>query len=152
MGSTLAADPGPTAETTETTTTVADIATAVASTFVPAEVLAQAGTMNKAQADLCPFGCVQVDDAGRVLVLNRYLSEMTGVSAKAAAGKNYFTQVNLCTNNPMFYGQFKRGVAAHALDEQFAYVFTYQMRPTNVRVHLVRDAATKANWIFVKKA
>ena len=122
------------------------------SSFVPPEVLAQAGTMNKPQADLCPFGCVQVDDAGRVLTYNRYLSEMSGVSAKQAAGKNYFTQVNPCTNNPMFYGAFKRGVAAGQMDEHFAYLFTHQMRPTPVKVHLVRDGLTKANWIFVKKA
>ena len=123
-----------------------------ATTFVPAEVLAQAGTMNKPQADLCGFGCLQVDDAGRVVTFNKYLSEMSGVSPASAAGKNYFTQVNPCTNNPMFYGLFKRGVANDALDEQFDYVFTYQMRPTNVRVHLFRDATSKANWVFVKKA
>ena len=108
--------------------------------------------MNKPQADLCGFGCVQVDDAGRVLVFNRYLSELSGVSAGGAAGRNYFTQVNPCTNNPMFYGAFKRGVAADSLDETFEYLFTYQMRPTTVRVHLYRDPATKANWVFVKKA
>ncbi len=126
--------------------------TATATTFVPAEVLSQAGTMNKPQADLCGFGCVQVDDAGRVLIYNRYLSEMSGVSAKGAEGKNFFTSVNPCTNNPMFYGLFKRGVAHDAMDEQFDYVFTYQMRPTNVKVHLYRDALAKTNWIFVKKA
>ena len=146
MGSTLAADAEPTSETTTTT------AEMPSPTFVPAEVLAQAGTMNKPQADLCGFGCVKVDDAGRVLVFNRYLSELSGVSAKGSEGKNYFTQVNPCTNNPMFYGAFKRGVAADHLDEQFEYVFTYQMRPTTVRVHLVRDDVAKANWIFVKKA
>ena len=131
MGDTFVADP-PTASAGPT-------ATAEHTSFVPAEVLAQAGTMNKAQADLCPFGCVQVDDAGRVLVHNRYLSEMSGTSAKAAAGRNYFTQVNPCVNNPMFFGAFKRGVAADHLDEQFEYLFTYQMRPTMVRCHLVRD-------------
>ena len=137
MGSTLAAEAAP---------------QAVGTTFVPADVLALAGTMNKSQADLCSFGCVQVDDGGRVLVYNRYLSEMSGVSAAAAAGKNYFTQVNPCANNPLFYGAFKRGVAADTLDEQFGYLFTHQMRPTNVLVHIYRDGLSKTNWIFVKKA
>ena len=136
MGSTLAAVAEPT----------------VGTSFVPDEVLAQAGTMNKSQADLCGFGVVGVDDAGRVLVYNRYMSEMSGTSAAAAAGKNYFTQVNLCVNNPMFYGKFKQGVASDILDEQFEYLFTYQMRPTTVRVHLFRDGLSKTNWIFVKKA
>ena len=147
MGSTLAAEPDQAAETTTT-----DTATAPLTSFVPAEVLAQAGTMNKPQADLCPFGCVQVDDAGRVLVYNRYLAEMSGVSNAGAAGKNYFTQVNPCTNNPMFYGAFKRGVTTGQMDEQFEYLFTHQMRPTTVKVHLHRDGLTQTNWIFVKKA
>jgi photoactive yellow protein len=133
-------------------TTLDAVADPSATTFVPAEVLSQAGTMNKPQADLCGFGCVQIDDAGRVVLLNRYLSEMSGVSSKSAEGKNYFTAVNPCTNNPIFFGAFKRGVANDALDEQFDYVFTYQMRPTNVKVHLYRDPASKTNWIFVKKA
>jgi photoactive yellow protein len=135
MASTLAAEP-----TTGTTTT-----------FVPAEVLAQAGTMNKPQADLCGFGCVQVDDAGRVLVYNRYMSEMSGVSSGSAAGKNYFTQVNPCANNPMFYGQFKRGVSTEALDQVFEYLFTHQMRPTTVTVHMYRDGLSKTNWLFIRK-
>ena len=122
------AEPAPAEVATDVTATAGD-PVAVATTFVPAEVLSQAGTMNKPQADLCGFGCVQVDDAGRVLLVNRYLSEMTGVSAKSAGGKNYFTSVNPCTNNPMFYGTFKRGVANDAMDELFDYVFTYQMRP-----------------------
>ena len=125
---------------------------ATATTFVPAEVLSQAGTMNKPQADLCGFGCVQVDDGGRVLLYNKYLSEMSGVSARAAEGKNFFTSVNPCTNNPMFYGLFKRGVAHEAMDELFDYVFTYQMKPTTVKVHLYRDGLSKTNWVFVKKA
>ncbi len=131
---------------------VAGDPTATGTTFVPPEVLAQAGTMNKPQADLCGFGCVRVDDAGRVLVFNRYLSELSGVSAKSTDGKNYFTQVNPCANNPLFYGAFKRGVADGVLDEQFEYLFTHQMRPTTVRVHLYRDPASQANWVFVKKA
>ena len=154
MDSTLAAEDGTTTGTTTETTSEAGptAATATASTFVPAEVLSQAGTMNKPQADLCGFGCVQVDDGGRVLLYNRYLSELSGVPAKAADGKNYFTTVNPCANNPIFFGAFKRGVADDTLDEQFDYVFTHQMRPTNVSVHLYRDALTKTNWIFVKKA
>ena len=149
MGSALAADAE---QAAGTDTMTAEPLVAPSSSFVPAEVLAQAGTMNKPQADLCPFGCVQVDDAGRVLTYNRYLSEMSGVSSGQAAGKNYFTQVNPCTNNPMFYGAFKRGVAAGQMDEHFAYLFTHQMRPTHVKVHMVRDGLAQTNWIFVKKA
>jgi len=120
------------------------------SPFVPDDVLAAAGTLTRDDIEQLPFGAIKCDDAGRVLLYNTAQAQLANMAVSAVEGKNFFTQVALCCNNPLFYGAFKRGVAADALNTSFPYTFTYKMKPTNVIVHLFRDATTKANWIFIK--
>lgn len=71
--------------------------------------------------------------------------------ASAAQGKNFFTEVAPCTNNRLFFGRFKQGVAKGVLDVEFDYTFTYKMRPTNVTIRLYRDGALRKNWVFVTR-
>ena len=63
---------------------------------------------------------------------------------------NFFTEVAPCTNNAVFLGSFKRGVAAGAFSLAFVYTFSYRMTPTPVRIHLHRTARG-TNWILVEK-
>lgn len=114
-------------------------------------ILYNLGYISRDQADGANFGIVKVDDQGQILLYNRYESELAGVPVATAEGKNFFTQVAICTNNRLFYGKFKDGVASGHLDVSFNYVFTYKMKPTNVIIQLYRDQASSTNWIFVKK-
>ncbi len=114
-------------------------------------ILYNLGYISRDQADGANFGIVKVDDHGQILLYNRYESELAGVTVATAEGKNFFTQVAICTNNRLFYGKFKDGVASGHLDVSFNYVFTYKMKPTNVIIQLYRDQASSTNWIFVKK-
>lgn len=120
--------------------------------FVPDEVFNLLGSFTRNDADACDFGVVKVDDSGVIQLYNRYESELAGVIPSAAEGKNFFTQVAPCSNNGLFYGAFKKGVAAGHLNTSFPYTFTYRMKPTNVKIHLFRDTASATNWIFVAKA
>jgi len=121
-------------------------------TFVPQELFNILGNLSRNDADACDFGVVKVDDNGIIQLYNRYESELAGVPPSSAEGKNFFTQVAPCTNNALFFGKFKKGVAANELDAAFNYTFTYKMKPTNVQIHMLRDAASGTNWVFVKKA
>ena len=114
-------------------------------------ILYNLGYLSRDQADAANFGIVKVDDQGQILLYNRYESELAGVPVASAEGKNFFTQVAICTNNRLFFGKFKDGVASGHLDVSFNYVFTYKMKPTNVIIQLYRDQASYTNWIFVKK-
>lgn len=120
-------------------------------TFVPDSVLTQLGSINRSQADSLDFGIVKVDNTGVIELYNKYESELAGIAPKDAEGKNFFTQVAPCTNNRLFYGRFKDGIATGNLNVALPYTFTYKMRPTNVNIHLYHDASTKTNWVFVKK-
>ena len=111
----------------------------------------QLNAMNRESADAQPFGIVQVDDSGVIQLYNKWESEMAGVASDKAEGKNFFTQVAPCTNNRLVYGRFKSGVAANDLDVEMNYTFTYKMKPTNVKLRIVRDADTKTNWVLVDK-
>ena len=103
-------------------------------------ILYNLGYLSRDQADGADFGIIKV-----------YESELAGVPVHNAEGKNFFTQVAICTNNRLFYGRFKDGIAKGHLDVSFNYVFTYKMKPTNVIIQLYRDQPTSTNWIFVKK-
>lgn len=127
-------------------------ATPAQGTFVPQELFGMLGSLSRADADACDFGVIKVDDSGRIQLYNRYESELGGVPASTAEGKVFFTQIAPCTNNALFFGTFKKGVAGGALNVCFPYTFTFKMKPTNVKVHLYRDQTSNTNWIFVARA
>lgn len=120
------------------------------SKFIDPNILGKLGTLTQAEADAASFGIVKVDGSGKILLYNKYESELANVPIQTAVGKNFFTEVAICTNNRIFYGRFKEGMVSGNLDITFNYVFTYKMKPTNVVIHLYHDLASDTNWIFVK--
>ncbi len=120
--------------------------------FVSPKLLNNLSNVDREAVDREEYGVVKVDDEGTVILYNRYESELAGVAPSDAEGRNFFTQVAPCSNNRLFFGKFKEGVANGRLDEQFVYTFTYKMRPTNVNVHLFRNPTDNTNWVFVKRA
>lgn len=119
--------------------------------FVPDSILRGLGSLGRGDADSADFGIVQVDNEGKILLYNKYESDMAGVSVTEAEGKNFFKEVAPCTNNRLFFGKFQKGISEGSLNESFDYTFTYKMKPTNVAIHMLHDKATSTNWVFVKK-
>lgn len=119
--------------------------------FASADRLRALPAMTREQIDALDFGVVQVDEAGVIKLYNRYEAELAGLTPQAVEGKNFFTQVAPCTNNDIFYGTFRKGLEERDLNVMFLYTFTYKIAPTNVKVHLYRDATSDTNWILVKK-
>lgn len=134
-----------------TDTLFAQATTMAKSSFISHDELRRLPSMSRAELDALEFGAVQVDDAGVIKMYNRYEAELANIAVADAEGKNFFTQVAPCTNNNLFFGSFKKGVQDGSLNVLFPYTFTYRMRPTNVKVHIYRDDATRTNWVLVKK-
>lgn len=111
----------------------------------------QLASLTRDQADALGFGIVRVDDEGKIELYNRWEAEMAGVPPTSAEGRNFFTQVAPCTNNRLVYGKFKEGVGKGELDLALNYTFTYKMKPTNVKMRLVRSARTNKNFVLVAK-
>jgi photoactive yellow protein len=120
--------------------------------FCSVDQLSRLPRMNRAEIDALPFGVVKVDDTGVIRLYNRYEADLGGIEPTAAEGRNFFAEVAICTNNNLFLGAFRRGVASGDLDLMFPYTFTYKMKPTNVKVHMHRDADSGTNWILVQRA
>lgn len=118
--------------------------------FITDDFKKKLGNLGREEADAAEFGIVKVDENGKILLYNKYESQLAGVPVEKAEGRNFFTDVAVCTNNRIFFGRFKDGVGKGDLDIHFNYVFTYKMKPTNVIIHLYHDPASKTNWVFVK--
>jgi photoactive yellow protein len=125
---------------------------APANTFVPAELFGMLGNLSRADADACEFGIIQLDDAGNVVMVNRYQSELGGVPVPQFEGKHWFTKIAPCSNNGLVYGNFKKGVAAKNLNVILPYTFTFKMKPTAVKLHLYRDQRSGKNFVFCIRA
>ncbi len=119
--------------------------------FVPEDDLARLPSMTRQELDELPYGAVKLDDSGTILIYNRTQSDFAGFKPREVEGKNFFTQLAVCTNNDIFYGTFRSGVAANELNTLFMYTFTYKIAPTNVKVHMYRDSASGTNFMLIVK-
>lgn len=97
------------------------------------------------------FGAVKIDDNGIIEWYNKAEGAITGRRPEEVIGKNFFTEVAPCTNQPTFYGKFKEGVAKGELNTLFEYVFDYKMQPTKVKVHMTKSQIGGGWYIFVKR-
>ena len=113
-----------------------------------ANVLAKMGDK---EIDQLAFGAIKVDAEGKILQYNAAEGEITGRDPKEVIGKNFFTEVAPCTNRPEFYGKFKEGVSKGDLNTLFEYVFDYKMKPTKVKVHMMKAVVGEGYFIFVKR-
>ncbi len=107
--------------------------------------------MSDKDVDGLAFGAIQLDKNGNILQYNAAEGALTGRDPKAVIGKNFFTEVAPCTNQPGFHGKFEEGVKSGNLNEMFEYVFDYQMEPTKVKVHMKKALTDDSYWVFVKR-
>ena len=99
------------------------------------------------QLDTLPFGVVKMDHAGVVANYNRFESDLSGLLPSRVVGKQFFEQVAPCTNNFMVAARFEE----ESLDEQLDYVFTYRMKPTKVRLRLLKSPLAEHQYLLVEK-
>lgn len=119
--------------------------------FVTPDQLRELPHMTGSEIDALPFGCVRVDDSGRVQRYNRYEFELVNIAQIDAVGRNFFQELAPFTNNRLVFGRFKDGIASGSLDAEITYAFSYKMRPALVVIHLYRDPNTKTNWVMIKR-
>ena len=100
----------------------------------------------KSKLDQLPYGLVKMDHEGIIKAYNAIESGYTGVDPDGAIGKNFFTEVAPCTNNFMVAGKFE----ASEVDETLDYIFTYIMKPTPVRLRLLKGDAPSM-YVLVQK-
>ena len=97
--------------------------------------------------DSAEFGVIGMDLQTRVVIYNRFESQASGLSPERVIGRPFFDEVGLCMNN---YLVAQRFLDEPALDEQLDYVLTLRMRPTRVRLRLVKRAGEARQWVLLR--
>jgi len=115
--------------------------------FRAADILVDLGDATPDQLDDLSFGVVRMDRQGIVADYNRFESNLSGLTPDRVIGKNFFEQVAPCTNNFMVASRYSQD----SLDEQLDYVFTYKMKPTKVRLRLLKSPASGHQYLLVEK-
>lgn len=98
--------------------------------------------------DAAGFGIVRMGPDGVVRAYNRAESALSGLSPDKVLGRHFFTDVAPCTNNFMVAQRF---LDQATLDQTIDYVFTFRIKPTAVRLRLLRSPATASMYLLVEK-
>jgi len=100
-----------------------------------------------ARYDELNFGLIAMDLDGTVLAYNRIESEFAKVAPDRALGLVFFTDIAPCTNNYLVSGRFEE---ESTLDETIDYTFTVKMRPTPVKLRLLKDDRAERQYLAVR--
>ena len=87
-----------------------------------------------------------MDHKGVVTNYNRFESNLSGLSTERVVGKQFFVQVAPCTNNYMVAARFDE----ESIDDEIEYVFTYKMKPTKVRLRLLKSPGSDHQYVLVE--
>jgi photoactive yellow protein len=102
-----------------------------------------------AELDQLPYGVVRMNTSGIVNLYNAFESKISCLHRDQALGRNFFEQVAPCTNNFMVA---QRMLSEPELDAFVPYVFTFRMKPTPVRLRLLRSASSPNMFLLVEKS
>jgi photoactive yellow protein len=98
--------------------------------------------------DRAPFGIVAMGLDSVVTSYNTWESQLSGLRPAAVLGRHFFTEIAPCTNNFMVALRYEEA----DLDELVNYVFSYRLRPTAVRLRLLKSSAAARQFLVVERA
>ena len=110
--------------------------------------LAKLEAMSAQGLDDLAFGVVRMRSDGEVVEYNTLESSMAGLSKERVLARNFFTDIAPCTNNYMVAERF---LSEPELDATLDYIFTLRMKPTAVRLRLLRSATAVHMYLLVKR-
>ena len=105
--------------------------------------------LNEAQLDDLPFGVIRLNAANVVEVYNAHESQSAGLGRNRVVNRPFFTEIAPCMNNYLVAERLEE----HApVDVTMPYVLTFRMRPTPVRLRLLRGVASSRRWVLIHRA
>lgn len=117
------------------------------STFARVTLSALKG-QSKVEIDRLPFGVVGLCPGGSVEIYNATEAKMAGISEESVLGTNFFSQTAQCMNN---YLVAQRLEDEPELDVVLDYVLTLRMRPTPVRLRLLKSASVARRYVLIQR-
>jgi photoactive yellow protein len=98
--------------------------------------------------DALSFGVVGLDSSGRTQVYNLFESRLAGLSRESVLNQNFFLTTGVCMNNFLVAQRFEDEAE---LDVTIDYVLTFRMRPTPVKLRLLKHPAVRLRYILVQR-
>ena len=110
--------------------------------------LATLTTLDGDQLDTLPFGVVGLSPEGMVEVYNVTESKLAGLPRDSVVGTHYFSVTAQCMNNFMVTQRMEDEVE---IDATIDYVLTLRMRPTPVRLRLLKAPQVERRFILIQR-
>ena len=110
--------------------------------------LAKLDAMDSADLDLLPYGVVGLTATGETALYNRAECANAGLPAASVLGRPFFLTTGVCMNNFLVAQRFED---EDELDVTLDYVLTFRMRPTPVKLRLLKGAAARHNFILLQR-
>jgi photoactive yellow protein len=91
---------------------------------------------------------VCMDPAGIVRRYNRVESQMAGLSRDKVLGETFFLTTGVCMNNYLVAQRFED---EPVLDVTLDYVLTFRMRPTPVKLRLLKHLDGRFRYVLIQR-
>ena len=98
--------------------------------------------------DELTFGVIGFNSHGKVEVYNRTESNFAGLSMARVIGRHFFAEVGICMNNYLVAQRFED---EPMIDATIDYVLTLRMRPTPVKLRLLKRPGAALSYILVER-
>lgn len=105
--------------------------------------------LSEAQLGAMPFGVIELDPDGVVLIYNKAEEALSGMASSQVVGKNFFRDVAPCTSVKQFEGRFRAFISSQSEPETFDFTFRFPGRTTKVSIAFVRSERGSA-FVLVK--
>lgn len=105
-------------------------------------------TMSSEQLDALPFGVVGLAEDGTTDVYNATESKLAGIPRSIVLGWSYFAETAQCMNNFMVAQRFEDEAE---IDDVIDYVLTLRMRPTPVRLRLLKAPSRARRYLLIQR-
>ena len=104
--------------------------------------------MESARLDRLPFGVVGLSPEGMVEVYNQTEARLAGLNRNDVLGTSFFLSVAQCMNNFFVAQRFED---EDEIDAVVAYVLTFKMRPTPVRLRLLKRPGHPRRYLLIQR-
>ena len=98
--------------------------------------------------DVLPFGVIGITAAGETAIYNATESAYAGLARPSVIGRPFFLTTGVCMNNFLVAQRLED---EPELDATIDYVLTFRMRPTPVKLRMLRSAAARHRFILLRR-
>lgn len=110
--------------------------------------IAELAILGTDRLDGAPFGVIGFTSDALVTVYNATESRNAGLRPQRVLGKHFFSEVAPCMNNFMVAQRFED---EDVLDDIVSYVLTLRMRPTPVRLRLLKAPDCVTRFVLIER-